>query len=176
MKLSIFKDINVIDTFAIIVILLVAFFFQFAYHELPCPLCLLQRVGLLLISIGFVMNLRFGFKARHYAFSLLAAVYTAAVSMRQILLHIEPASGAYGDPFLGLHLYTWVFIVSIIYIVWTAFVLMFSNQFKLSYKEPTSKSLKILITAVFVLLIILCFANAATAFFECGLHQCPDNP
>mgnify|MGYP006198665043 CR=1 FL=1 len=34
-----------------------------------------------------------------------------AVSARQILLHIVPGSGSYGDAFFGLHFYTWALIV-----------------------------------------------------------------
>jgi hypothetical protein len=34
----------------------------------------------------------------------------AAMSMRQILLHVVPGTGAYGNAIFGLHLYTWAFI------------------------------------------------------------------
>jgi hypothetical protein len=43
--------------------------------------------------------------------SVIAAVGGACISIRQILLHIVPPDPGYGDPVLGLHLYTWALLV-----------------------------------------------------------------
>src|SRR5260221_2459098 len=95
----------------IAVVLLVAFGLQFGLKELPCPLCNLQRVALVLCGFGFLLNLRFGVQPLHYGLSILAALFGVAVAGRQVLLYILPGSGAHGSALLGLHLYTWSLIL-----------------------------------------------------------------
>ena len=56
---------NVICILGISVVLLMTFYFQLSLHELPCPYCLLQRVGMFFMAFGFLMNLRFGFRPSH---------------------------------------------------------------------------------------------------------------
>jgi disulfide bond formation protein DsbB len=74
-----------------------AFAAQFALHELPCPLCLLQRILFAVLAIGPIMNIRWGPRPNHYALSMLAAIAGAVVSTRQVLLHIMPGDGGYGS-------------------------------------------------------------------------------
>src|ERR1700728_1159169 len=100
-------------------ILLGAFFVQFYWHEEPCPLCLLQRLGMIGVGIGALLNLKFGIQASHYAVSLLSSLMGGTVALRQISLHVCPGSPQFGIPVLGLSLYTWSFIVfacSVLYI------------------------------------------------------------
>ena len=80
---------------------------QFAYDNLPCPLCLLQRIAFTMMAAGLIYNLGFGPRARGYGLILLAAIFGGAVSIRQILLHIAPGDPGYGAPVFGLHDYTW---------------------------------------------------------------------
>src|SRR5699024_1702806 len=101
---------------------------QLVLHELPCPLCLLQRGCLVAVAIGLMLNVRFGASPRHYAMVLLAAVLGGATAGRQVLLHIVPGSGAYGSALFGMHFYTWAFIAFAGVIVYTAFVLYVSPR------------------------------------------------
>jgi hypothetical protein len=48
---------------------------------------------------------------KRFALCIFAAFIGAAVSVRQILLHIVPPDLGYGPPVLGLHLYTWALLV-----------------------------------------------------------------
>ena len=107
----------------LIAVLLVAYADQFAGHDLPCPLCLLQRVALVGVAYGLLLNLRYGPQPQGYAIMLLAALFGMGVAGRQVLLHIVPGSGAYGAPLLGLHLYTWSFILFALVILGTAVLL-----------------------------------------------------
>jgi len=168
------EEFNFLEICGIALVVFTASVLQFVLHELPCPLCLLQRFGLLAICVGFFMNLRFGPRPSHYALSLLAALFTAAVAMRQILLHILPNSPMYGDAFLHLSLYTWTFIVSVFIIISIAGLLMFGNQFKA--RGATPKIIKTITIIIFAVLLALAVLNAASVFLECGLHPCPDNP
>ncbi len=168
-------EINILDIFAVAIIVLIASIAQFTLHELPCPLCLLQRIGLLSISFGFVLNVRYGIRPSHYALSLLAAIFTAAVSIRQILLHIQPGSPMFGQPVLGLSLYTWVFIISVCFIIFISILMLFDKQFK---RRPGHKS-KFVTTVssiVFVFLLVVVGINIVSTYYECGFNQCPENP
>ena len=93
-KLMLFS--NFIDIFIIVVISIFAIIVQLLLHELPCPLCLLQRIGVLAIGFGYILNLIFGTRVQHYAYSTLASIVTLFIALRQIMLHIVPGSGYYG--------------------------------------------------------------------------------
>ncbi len=79
-------------------ILVVALGFQIFLHDLPCPLCMLQRIGFFGVTLGLLMNLRLGLHPSHYALSLLSALFTGFVALRQIALHVVPVL----DP-MGFH-------------------------------------------------------------------------
>jgi len=174
------KALSAIEVTGIVIIISMAFFFQFAMNELPCPLCLLQRLGLLAIGFGFLLNIRFHVRPSHYALSLLAAVFTAFVSLRQIALHVTDPVG-FGSKVLGMHMYSWVFVISMVAIIYIAIVMSYPDQYEIRNKpqeisEAKNKKLRILTHIVFLIFAIIVFANATSTFFECGLHECPDNP
>ncbi len=96
--------------FAYIGVLLGAFTIQFAQGEFPCPLCMLQRYGMILSTLGalwVIMQARRGeLTPARYAQGLglgvLGAAAGALVSVRQILLHIKPGDPGYGSLCHGL--------------------------------------------------------------------------
>ena len=83
------------------------FGYQLITHEDPCPLCLLERLGMIGIGVGALMNLRFGLRVEHLGLSLLAAFAGRLVSLRQIALHVCPEFPTFGSPVLGFDLYVW---------------------------------------------------------------------
>lgn len=112
--------------FGITAVLISAFVVQFGMKELPCPLCILQRMGMILAALGpawLLMRAMHGpVNARDYAqcygVSVLAAILGGAVSVRQTLLHIAPGDAGFGTPILGMHLYSWgVVIFSVVALV-----------------------------------------------------------
>lgn len=166
---------NTLDVLALIAIsaaLLIAFYYQLAFNELPCPLCLLQRVGLILAGIGFAMNVRYGVRGTHYCCVLVSAVVTGVIAGRQILLHIAPDSGAYGSALWGLHFYTWCFIASVLIILYVS--LLLSVRRTSNTVQPVSMSTSGRIAmAVFGLTIM---ANLISTLLECGGGQCASDP
>ncbi|TNF67513.1 MAG: disulfide bond formation protein B [Gammaproteobacteria bacterium] len=173
--------INIIDILGIIIVLIIAFYFQFIFNELPCPLCLLQRLGLLAICFGFLLNIHYQPRPSHYALSILAAIITAMTAMRQILLHIEPGDQGYGSAVLGLHMYTWVFIFAALAIIYIAIILSIPRQYHLKKDsekvvKPKNKLLRTFTSIAFLLFIALLIANIISLYLECGLKECPDNP
>src|SRR5712692_8803092 len=121
---------NALGLYAVALVLAAAFAAQLLLQELPCPLCLLQRVEFAMLAIGPMLNVRFGPRPSHYAVSLLAAIAGAVVAMRQILLHIMPGDPGYGSALLGYHYYTWAFISFAVAITLIAAMLLFDRQFR----------------------------------------------
>ena len=130
MTRSLAVALNALGLYAIALVLAAAFAAQLLLGELPCPLCLLQRIQFALLAIGPILNVRFGPRPSHYAASLLVAAAGAAFAMRQILLHIMPGDPGYGSALLGYHYYTWAFIGFAVAIVATAVMLLFDRQFE----------------------------------------------
>jgi disulfide bond formation protein DsbB len=166
--------VNILDVLALIIILTLAFIFQWIFHELPCPLCLLQRVGFLITGTGFLLNLRYSLRPSHYAISLIGALFTSFVALRQIALHVVPGTGAYGSSIFGLHMYTWSFIASMAIICFTAILLSIDAQYRVP--ESNLKGGKFLASILMIIMLALALSNFVAVLNECGLYSCPDNP
>lgn len=149
-----------------------AYTFQLALNELPCPLCLLQRVTFSAVAFGLLLNVRYGARMQHYGIMLAGALFGMAVSGRQVLLHIAPGTGAYGSAFLGLHFYTWAFLLFAAIIVGTAGLLLLEPEGGTA--EPRGGRWLPRLAAYCA--IALTLANAATTFIQCGPIECSDNP
>ena len=101
---------SIIGLVGVCFILAAALSVQIFYGETPCPLCLLQRAAFVNIGLAMMLNIFYKNRVAHWAMATLSACAGIAVSMRQILLHITSPHG-FGSAFLGLHMYTWCFIV-----------------------------------------------------------------
>ena len=178
-------------------VLLGAFWIQFVGGEYPCPLCLLQRMAMILAAIGSIFVITHGHYVRiqgfsvmglGYGMSLLAAVVGMSVSARQILLHIAPGEQGYGDPVFGLHLYTWALIVFVVVIIVSGLMLIFGREPVLHCPvchdtEPAASAiphrpkLGWYSWCTYWLFGVVILANAASALAEAGLNAyLPDNP
>jgi len=165
--------LNALALYAVAVVLLTAFAGQLLLGELPCPLCLLQRILFAMLAIGPMLNIRHGPRPSHYALSLLAAVVGAVVSGRQILLHILPGDPGYGSALLGYHYYTWAFIGFAVAIVAIAAVLLFDRPFEERTAPLPAGGFAV---AAVWLVIALTALNVISALLECGFGPCADNP
>ena len=167
--------LNAIGLYAIALVLAAAFAAQLRLGELPCPLCLLQRIQFALLAVGPILNVRFGPRPSHYALSLLVAASGAAFAMRQVLLHIMPGDPGYGSALLGYHYYTWAFIGFAAAIVASAVMLLFDRQFEDDGAVPPVGAGAFARAAVW-LVIGLTALNVISTLLECGLAACPGNP
>ena len=167
--------LNALSLYAVALVLAAAFAAQFILHELPCPLCLLQRILFVTLAVGPILNIRFGPRPSHYALSLLAAVAGAVASTRQVLLHIMPGDTGYGSALLGYHYYTWALIGFIAAIVLLAAVLLFDRQFEDDGAALPPTGGLFAQTAV-GLVIGLTSLNVISTLLECGFGACADNP
>ena len=170
------KIANYLDMLAVWtlgVIITASIVLQLSWHELPCPLCLWQRFGLLLVALSLALNLQFGRSMRHYGFAIIAALATAIFSIRQVLLHILPGDHGYGSPFWGLSLYSWLTIITSVMIAYSAIMLIITRSTATLKPSTMPKALSCITIAI---IFILTLANAVSTFLECGLHNCPPNP
>ena len=164
--------LNLLALAVITFILTGAFAEQLLLGELPCPLCLLQRAGLIAAGLGFLLNLRFAIHPAHYGVALLGALVGAAASMRQILLHIAPGDPGYSGAVMGMHLYTWAFIAYVCLMLGIGVLLVInpgSGDSRLQIRGRIS-ALAMFAFAAIVL------ANVLSTLLECGLTQCADDP
>ncbi|KEC56543.1 disulfide bond formation protein B [Bartonella koehlerae] len=164
---------NTLGLLGLSAVLLVAFYYQLVKFELPCPLCLLQRVGLMLAGCGFLLNIHYKVKNTHYGMVILGCMVTSIVAARQVFLHITPDDLGYGSTFFGLHFYTWAFIIAVLCIFAVAFLMILSE---LSYKFKVFAPFPLLSKMASALFVFLIAANLVSTVLECGVGQCADDP
>lgn len=160
---------NLLFIFVIGGVLSGGYLYQFIKNEDPCPLCLLQRLGMIGIATALLFNLRFGVKVQHYGLAILSALLGRTVSLRQIGYHLCPEFPAFGEPVLGLDLYIWALMVfSSSLFACGALLILYGYSKELHY-PPTWGSLE---KAAFLFIASLTLANIFTALLECGLSPC----
>jgi disulfide bond formation protein DsbB len=154
-------------------ILSFAFAWQLIYHEVPCPLCLLQRVAFVLVGIGLLLNLRFGSSPLHYGVIILSALGGAGAAFRQFALHIAPGDAGYGSPLLGMHFYTWALLAFIGVIAYCGIMLIADR----ACGEPAGpRHVGRFAQIVMGLFFVLVIANLGSTLLECGFGACEDDP
>lgn len=178
-------------------VLLGAFWAQFVNREYPCPLCLLQRMAMILAAVGSIFVITHGHYARiqgfsvmglGYGMSILSALMGLMISTRQIILHLKPGDAGYGTPVFGLHLYTWAAIVFLVVILVSGVMLIFGREpvihcpichesGRTTRAAVANSRLKWYSWITFWLFGAIISINAIAAFTESGFHAfLPDNP
>jgi len=181
------RVLNFVGVMAMIAILLGAYAYQFSYRDVPCTLCLLQRVAMLAVATGAAMNLMLGPSPRYYGVCLVSALFGIGISIRQSLLHINPffdtktgeptleatANPPFGESVMGLNLYVWGVVIFAVVILAAAVMLFFQDQFKPARREPQWLG-HLAVVGVAALLVVAAL-ETLTTFLECGLGDCPNN-
>jgi len=166
------------------VVMLSAFFIQFVKGEFPCPLCMLQRYGMILATCGalfVIMQARRGVLttaryAQGLGLGLIGVLAGASVSVRQIELHILPGDPGYGEPFLRLHLYTWAFVTFAIVMIYVGLMLILMPR-GIPQAPPAGSTARTVSTVIVWLFIGVVAANViAIIFLEGFAPVLPDDP
>lgn len=166
------------------VVMLSAFFIQFVKGEFPCPLCMLQRYGMILATIGalfVIMQARRGTLtiaryAQGLGMGLIAVLAGASVSVRQIELHILPGDPGYGEPFLRLHLYTWAFVTFAIVMIYIGVMLMLMPKGIPAAPVAGSAAWKISTAIIWMFIGVVAANVVAIIFLEGFAAVLPDDP
>ncbi|MFZ4537579.1 disulfide bond formation protein B [Propionivibrio sp.] len=167
------RSYNLMALFGINLVLLTALFDQLILGELPCPLCLLQRVAFIMVGIGFLLNVRCGAAPLHYGLIVLSALAGVISSGRQVLLHIVPGSGSYGSALFGLHLYTWSFIAFMLVLLSVGVALLVDARVGEARAATAGGRVG---RWAGLLLAVIVLTNVAGSFLQCGLGPCEDSP
>jgi disulfide bond formation protein DsbB len=169
-----------VNVWVLVLILAAAFGFQLIAGEPPCPLCVVQRIALMMCALGPLYMLR---QARDgvltprdiaagSGIAIVSALLGAVVSTRQVLLHILPGDPGFGTPFLGLHLYTWCLIAFVSQIAASSLMLIGSAWLK--QEERMSWRMTKVTAGAFVVLVV---ANLLSVIAEAGFHwDLPSDP
>ncbi|MDR5785423.1 disulfide bond formation protein B [Caballeronia sp. LP003] len=166
---------NLLGLLGISALLAVAFWYQLAHDELPCPLCLLQRAGFVVIGMGFLFNIRIGERPTHYAMVLTGSLITGLISMRQVSLHLAPGDAGYGSTLFGLHFYTWALLAAVGTVIYVALLFVLKDAAR-GVRREGSPRMRALSGAGFAVFALLIAANLISTVLECGAGQCEDNP
>jgi disulfide bond formation protein DsbB len=146
---------------------------QYAFGEIPCPLCLLQRVAMFGCCFGLAAQLRSDNSERGTGIALIFAVLLLVISVRQTLLDLFPRAGHeyVGSAVFGIHLPVWSVIIAV------ALLLGFGVRLALfggargaadTVRHFSNAAVRLLVLYV----IAICAINFLSVVAQCGLDQC----
>lgn len=156
---------------------------QFGSWDYPCPLCMVQRMFMLLAALGAATIIRKGMTGKltgrdymmGWGLSLIACIAGGFASWRQTMLHILPGDEGYGDPLLGLHLYVWAWILFMASVVAIGIVMTFAHRTAAETIAITPQRTIGKLVLGFIGLVIV--VNLVAVFLLEGFHWfLPDDP
>ncbi|MDI3423924.1 disulfide bond formation protein B [Streptomyces luteolus] len=157
---------------------------QFIGWDYPCPLCMIQRMFMLLAALGAGVIVRKGMTGtltgRDYmmgwGLALVACIGGGFTAWRQTMLHILPGDKGYGAPVLGLHMYVWAWILFMASVVAIGIVLALAHL--TTDRMIPTKGLYVPIGRVVLWFVAVVIAvNMVAVFLEEGFHWfLPDDP
>ncbi|MGE3991013.1 disulfide bond formation protein B [Pseudorhodoplanes sp.] len=160
--------------YVIAAILTAAMAYQYFNHEIPCPLCLLQRLALFGICFGIIRNFRSGYSDRNTGWSILFTLFLLFVSVRQTLINIYPRPGhAYvGSAVFGIHMPVWcVLIAAATLVAFGLKLTVLGGDHRFEGRKPAG-ALATLATAGAIYVVALCALNVASVLVQCGVDSC----
>lgn len=157
-------------------ILTTVMLYQYAGGELPCPLCLLQRVAMIGVCFGIILQLRHGFSYRHIGLSMIFALFLLIVAVRQTLLDIYPRPGHeyIGSAVFGIHMPVWSVLIAVALIFSFAMQLIVWGNSSKSRIKPTKHYpiLGFVTTLLCLYVIVIGVVNFLSVGVQCGVGQC----
>ncbi|MBI3699620.1 MAG: disulfide bond formation protein B [Afipia sp.] len=154
-------------------ILTFAMILQYRGGEIPCPLCLLQRVAMFGVCVGIILHFRSGYSARNEGISMLFALFLLIVSVRQTLLDIYPRPGHdyIGSAVFGLHMPVWSVIIAVaILLAFTVKIMVLGGEDLRDDDKPQLFSSAAKLLSAYV--VAICVVNFVSVVLQCGLQAC----
>ena len=160
-------------TIVLSAILTAAMVMQFAFGEIPCPLCLLQRVAMFGCCFGLLHQLRARESERGGGVALLFALLLLVIASRQTLLDLVPRPGhAYiGSAVFGIHMPVWSVVIGVSLMLALALRLTLFGAPRLlpqTGRPPLARAARLLEFYV----VMICVINFASVVLQCGLGEC----
>ncbi|GAB1582667.1 MULTISPECIES: disulfide bond formation protein B [Phyllobacteriaceae] len=161
---------------AIAAILTAAMTMQYVWGELPCPLCLLQRVALFGVCFGIMQQFRNGFSYQNTGLSLLFTIFLLVVSVRQTLLDIYPRPGHeyIGTAIFGLHMPVWSILIALALLIAYALKLILwgGSDGLRNARLADYPVIRTLATLLSLYVIAIALVNFGSVVLQCGLNEC----
>jgi disulfide bond formation protein DsbB len=154
-------------------ILTAAMALQYAFGEIPCPLCLLQRFAMLGCCFGIVQQLRSGTSERGTGISLIFSILLLVISVRQTLLDLFPLPGHeyVGSAIFGIHMPVWCVFIAIALLVGFAVRLaLFGGQ--RSTPGAEGAPMHRLTQGLVIYVAFICAINFLSVVVQCGMGEC----
>jgi disulfide bond formation protein DsbB len=154
-------------------ILTVAMVMQYAFGEIPCPLCLLQRFAMFGCCFGLVQQLRSGSSEHGTGISLIFSILLLVISVRQTLLDIVPRPGHeyVGSAIFGIHMPVWsVFIAMGLLLGFAVRLALFGGL--RSAPEKDGSKIRRLTQGVTLYVVAICGVNFISVVAQCGIGDC----
>lgn len=162
--------------FVIAGILTTAMTLQYVKGELPCPLCLLERVAMLGVCFGIMLNFRRGFSYQNTGFSLLFAIVLLVIAVRQSLLDIYPRPGHeyIGSAILGIHMPVWSIIIALSLLTAYAIKLAILGGDDYLRKAELAEfpAIRKIADVLSLYVIAICVVNLISVILQCGFGEC----
>lgn len=157
---------------------------QFLFAELPCPLCMLQRYGMILSTLGALWIVRQAqsgtLTTASYVQGLglgtLGAFAGAVFGACQVMLHILPGDAGYGAPVMGLHLYSWAFVTFAVVIVFVALLSILAPEARPEAPKEGSLQARISVAVGLAFLAVVAVNAVMIVFLEGFAWVLPDDP
>ncbi|MBP9722190.1 MAG: disulfide bond formation protein B [Gammaproteobacteria bacterium] len=157
----------------IMVVIITAMYFQYFDSELPCPLCLCQRLCFLGVAYAAIMHFKGFNRLKYTGIGLLFTALLLAVSIKQSLLDICGTKGHawVGSAFFGIHMPIWSFLISMFILLLLAFDLIFLTK-NTNQNSDEYPDLKLCATILSWIIVGLCAINFISVFIQCGISAC----
>ncbi len=158
---------------ALAAILTAAMAMQLVFGELPCPLCLLQRVAMLGCCFGLVRQLEAGETEHGSGIALLFALLLLVISVRQTLLDLFPRPGhSYiGSAVFGIHMEVWSVLIAF------ALLLTFAVRYTLfgaprTVQATVSPAFGRIVRFLAHYVVLVAALNLVAVVLQCGTGEC----
>jgi disulfide bond formation protein DsbB len=162
--------------FVIAGILTAAMTLQYVKGELPCPLCLLERVAMFGVCFGIMLNFRRGFSYQNTGFSLLFAIVLLVIAVRQSLLDIYPRPGHeyIGSAIFGIHMPVWSIIIALTLL--TAYAIKLAilggDEYLREADAGEFPVVRKIANVLSIYVIAICLINFISVILQCGFGEC----
>jgi disulfide bond formation protein DsbB len=154
-------------------ILTAAMAIQFVEGDIPCPLCLLERVAMFGCCFGLIHQLRSGGSQRGVGIGLVFSVLLLLISARQTLLDLFPRPGhAYvGGAVFGVHMPVWSVFIAVALLLGFAVRLAIFGGPRVAPEAEVS-TLRRLTHGLGLYVITICGINCLSVLIQCGFGEC----
>jgi disulfide bond formation protein DsbB len=154
-------------------ILTAAMVMQYAFGEIPCPLCLLQRFAMFGCCFGIVLQLRSGSSERGTGVSLIFSILLLVIAVRQTLLDIFPRPGHdyVGSAIFGIHMPVWSVFIAIALLLGFAVRLALFGGPRYA-PEAEGAPMHRLTQGLVIYVVLICAVNFLSVVVQCGMGEC----